>query len=61
MIDAEGATAAVESLSYSVVLEVVSPGISHKTEVGGIRLDLRSPEAVRADTECFSRASPLWH
>jgi len=34
-----------------VVLKVVSPQIVHKTEVGGVLLDLRDPDAVRAGWE----------
>ena len=42
------AVTAAESMGYPVVLKVVSPDISHKTEVGGVQLDLRSAAAVRA-------------
>lgn len=42
----EEAVKVAEELGYPVVLEVESPQIIHKTEVGGILLDLRSSEEV---------------
>jgi len=49
------ADAAVElatAIGYPVVLKVRSPDITHKTDVGGVVLDLGDPAAVRA---AFSR------
>ena len=40
--------AAARSIGYPVVLKVVSPDIPHKTEVGGVRLDVRSEGELRA-------------
>jgi acetyltransferase len=37
-----------DNFGYPVVLKVVSPDISHKTEAGGVQLDLRDAKAVRA-------------
>lgn len=34
-------------MGYPVVMKLLSPNITHKTEAGGIRLDLRSDEDVR--------------
>src|SRR5262249_19276477 len=42
------AVGAADSLSYPVVVKVISPDIPHKSEVGGVQLDLRDPGAVRA-------------
>ena len=37
---------AARSIGYPVVLKIVSPDISHKTDVGGIRLDIRDDNGV---------------
>ncbi len=56
------AVAAFEGMGGEVALKIVSPGILHKTEVGGVRLHLRSAEDVaRAFLEITSsvrRTSP---
>lgn len=43
----EEAVHVARSLGYPVVLKVVSPDISHKTDVGGVRLDIRDDNGVR--------------
>ncbi|MEX2148026.1 MAG: acetate--CoA ligase family protein [Candidatus Rokuibacteriota bacterium] len=48
--EAAGVAAAMES---AVALKIVSPDISHKSDVGGVVLDLRTPEAVRAAAEAM--------
>lgn len=42
---ADAVAAAVE-IGLPVVLKTAAPGILHKSDVGGVKLDLRSPEAV---------------
>jgi acetyltransferase len=44
---ADEATSAAEMLGYPVVLKILSPDITHKTEVGGVVLDLASAADVR--------------
>ncbi|MBM4429372.1 MAG: acetate--CoA ligase family protein [Chloroflexi bacterium] len=44
---AEEAVAAAQHIGYPVVLKVLSPDIQHKTEVGGVRVGLADPAAVR--------------
>ncbi len=46
--DAEAAVAAAEAVGYPVALKVLSPDIAHKSEVGGVALDLADGAAVRA-------------
>ena len=45
--DADAAVLAAEELGFPVALKTASPAIVHKTERGGVRLDLANPEAVR--------------
>ncbi|HET8578059.1 MAG TPA: acetate--CoA ligase family protein [Methylomirabilota bacterium] len=44
----EEAAAVAERIGFPVALKVISPDISHKTEVGGVRLGLRSAAEVSA-------------
>jgi len=43
----EEAVAAAEEMGYPVVMKIASPDILHKTDVGGVKLNLRSPDDVR--------------
>lgn len=49
---AAGAVAAAEELGFPVVLKVLSPDIVHKSDIGGVRLNLGSAEEV---TEAFEQ------
>ncbi|MFO0899518.1 MAG: GNAT family N-acetyltransferase [Pirellulales bacterium] len=48
---AEAAVAAATELGYPVVLKIVSPQITHKTDVGGVRLNLNTAAEVRTAFE----------
>ena len=48
---ADEAVAAAEDIGYPVVVKLVSHTITHKSDVGGVRLDLKDADAVR---EAFS-------
>ncbi len=45
------ALAAAERLGYPVALKVVSPQVVHKTDVGGVALNLGGPQALRRAAE----------
>jgi acyl-CoA synthetase (NDP forming) len=45
---ADEAVSQAEAAGYPVVLKVVSPDIAHKSDAGGVRLNLNSAEEVRA-------------
>jgi len=45
---ADDAAKAADKLGYPVALKVVSKKVAHKTDVGGVMLDVDSPDALRA-------------
>ena len=47
----EDTVKAAEEIGYPLVMKIVSPQISHKSDVGGIKLNLKSAEEVRAAYE----------
>jgi acyl-CoA synthetase (NDP forming) len=44
--DMEEAVAISRRLGYPIVLKIVSPEITHKSDAGGVKLNLLNPEAV---------------
>ena len=48
---AEEAVKYAEALGYPIVLKIVSPDILHKTDIGGVALNLRSAKDVRSAFE----------
>jgi acetyltransferase len=46
-LSADQAVRAAEGLGYPVVLKILSPDITHKSDVGGVVLGLGGPDAVR--------------
>ena len=53
--DASEAVEAAESLGYPVVLKIDSPDIVHKSDVGGVRIGLKTGQAVNDAFEDISR------
>jgi acyl-CoA synthetase (NDP forming) len=47
-VAAADAVAAAERLGYPLVAKAVAPGLVHRSDVGGVALDLRSGDAVAA-------------
>jgi acetyltransferase len=56
---AAAAAAAATSLGYPVVLKIHSPDLTHKTDVGGVALDLQDAEMVRAAFERITAGARL--
>jgi acyl-CoA synthetase (NDP forming) len=54
--DAAAAVAAAERLGFPVVLKTAAPDILHKTEAGGVALDLRDRAAVAEAYACIAAA-----
>jgi acetyltransferase len=52
---AADAAAVAEEIGFPVALKIVSPDITHKTEVGGVALGLRDAGAVREAAEAMLR------
>jgi acetate---CoA ligase (ADP-forming) len=52
---AADAAAVAEAVGFPVALKIVSPDITHKTEVGGVALGLRDARAVREAAESMLR------
>ncbi|MBK6747982.1 acetate--CoA ligase family protein [Ottowia sp.] len=50
--DAEQAARIAQAMGYPVVMKVVADGITHKSDMGGVKLDLADAAAVR---EAFAR------
>ena len=57
--DAETAVRAAESFGFPVVMKILSPDILHKSEIGGVILDVADAAAVRANfATLIARGTP---
>jgi acetyltransferase len=51
----EEAVQAAEGIGFPVALKILSPDITHKSEVGGVKLELEDADGVRAAAEAMLR------
>jgi acetyltransferase len=51
--DVDSAVAAAEQLGFPVALKILSPDIVHKSDVGGVVLDVEGPKALRRAGEAM--------
>lgn len=57
---ADEAKAIAEELGYPIALKIASPNILHKSDVGGVKLGLKSADAVAAEfTEMMAKCSAI--
>ena len=57
LVSADQAVAAAEELRYPVVVKAVSDTLAHKTEAGGVKLNLQSAQAVHAAVTSMAHLS----
>jgi acyl-CoA synthetase (NDP forming)/RimJ/RimL family protein N-acetyltransferase len=57
--DAEAAVAAAEEIGYPVVLKSTAPWLRHRSDLGGVRLDLVDADAVRTAYAAIPSGDPV--
>ncbi|SEL58868.1 Acyl-CoA synthetase (NDP forming) [Blastococcus sp. DSM 46786] len=57
--DAEAAVAAAGAVGYPVVLKSTAPWLRHRSDLGGVRLDLPDAEAVRSAFTAIPSGDPV--
>ncbi|WP_346619090.1 bifunctional GNAT family N-acetyltransferase/acetate--CoA ligase family protein [Blastococcus montanus] len=57
--DAEAAVVAAEKIGYPVVLKSTAPWLRHRSDLGGVRLDLADAEAVRTAFAAIPSGDPV--
>jgi acyl-CoA synthetase (NDP forming) len=57
--DAEGAVAAAERIGYPIVLKSTAPWLRHRSDLGGVRLDLADADAVRTAFAAIPSGDPV--
>ncbi len=56
-MDAEGAVVLAEKIGYPVVLKLAASGVTHKTDVGGVVLNIQTPEQLRSAYEAMMQSA----
>jgi acyl-CoA synthetase (NDP forming) len=51
VVDLEGGLAAAERIGWPVALKTAQPGVAHKSDLGGVKLDLSDAQALRSAYE----------
>lgn len=51
--DRQDAARQADKIGYPVVMKILSPQILHKTEVGGVKVGISSPEAAAEAFDCI--------
>jgi acetyl-CoA synthetase (ADP-forming) len=54
--DGQAAVVVAERLGYPVVIKLISPQVSHKSDVGGVRLNVRSAAEAREACEAIVKS-----
>ena len=57
--DAEAAVAAAQEIGYPVALKSTAPWLRHRSDLGGVRLDLIDADAVRAGFAAIPSGDPV--
>ncbi len=57
--DAEAAVTAAEEVGYPVILKSTAPWLRHRSDLGGVRLDLADAEAVRTAFDAIPSGDPV--
>ncbi|TKJ28887.1 CoA-binding protein [Blastococcus sp. CCUG 61487] len=57
--DADAAVAAAEEIGYPVVLKSTAPWLRHRSDLGGVRLDLADADAVRTAFAAIPSGDPV--
>jgi acetyl coenzyme A synthetase (ADP forming)-like protein len=56
--DPEAAATSAHEIGFPIVLKAIAPGLLHKSDVGGVMLDLRNADAVREAAREMKRRIP---
>ena len=57
--DAEAAVAAAREIGYPVILKSTAPWLRHRSDLGGVRMDLADDEAVRTAFAAIPSGDPV--